>query len=109
MRLAAAFVALALVASGACKKEAPPAQSGDIGRYSQYLVNYPFGGRRLEWWNTRVQELAPGGKAADPAMYALVVERAKKNGLEVTDEGGVPKVQPSKLTTALLLDRLGVK
>lgn len=86
---------------GGCPKD-PPKPYAPPRDYSLYLTRYPFGGQTLEWWQERINDLAPGGKRANPALFELTVARARKNGLVVTD--GVVKVGPE--LTARIIARL---
>lgn len=100
MRSGLAFFAAVVVASAVgCPKEAPKSYAPPRD-YSLYLTRYPFGGQTLEWWQERVRDLSPGGKSADPTLLALTVDRARKNGLVVGDDG-VVKVSP-ELTTHII-------
>jgi hypothetical protein len=80
----------------------------DAEKYGAYMTRYPFGGRTTEWWSTRLTELK-SGPAADPALYAFTLERAKANGLVVDDAGAAGAavtVKPGPELTARLLERM---
>lgn len=81
----------------------------DPAKYAAYLTRYPFGGQTTEWWSERLTTLKSGDKA-DPALYALTVERAKANGLIVEDGGaGAVVVKPGRELAAVIITRMGVK
>ena len=91
--------------------DTPEAAKGPIdpSKYAAYLVRYPFGGHRVEWWETRLEELAPGGAHADAALYQLTVERAQQNGLVVTNNNGRITVVPNPQLATTIIARLGVR
>ena len=101
---------VALSLASACPKGGQSKDAAlDPAKYSAYFTQYPFGGHTLEWWETRVAELAPGGAHADASLYALTVERAQKNGLAVDATGSRIVVKPTPAMTAVLMQRLEVK
>jgi hypothetical protein len=98
--------ALLLCILGCTKAVEPPKKQTD---YAMYMTSYPFGGHRVDWWETRLTELAPGGAAANPDLYALTKERAEKNGLVVEVQGERHIVKPGPELSKRLMERLGVQ
>lgn len=102
-----------IVAAGAgCPKaEVVAADAGPIdpARYTAYFAHYPFGGQSLEWWRERLNEARPGGPHPDEAAVALLVERAKRNGLVVESKEGMFEVKVEPRIAEILLRRLEVK
>ena len=91
---------------GVLKK--PSKKAIDAAKYGAYMTRYPFGGRTSEWWSARLTELK-SGPTADPAVYALTVERAKANGLVVDEAANPITVRPGPELTAKLLERMEVE
>ncbi len=105
MRVLPSLLLLLLAVVAGCSKSGASdhdAGATDVDKYAIYLTRYPFGGRTLEWWQERLRSLAPGGASADPALFALTVERARKNGLEVSADN---VVKPGAALTAVILKR----
>lgn len=111
--LALAFAAVHAVVPAGCSRGASAADAGptksDAERYAQYMVNYPFGGQRPEWWEQAIADARPGGASPDPARYALLLERAKRNGLVVVEKHDGANVRPGPELAQKLLERVGVR
>jgi hypothetical protein len=106
MRFVSLFVVFVSIACAcSAKNDAPVVDAGTAAeKYAFYMVNFPFGGQRPEWWERAITD-AKG----DPKKHALLLERAQKNGLAVTEDAQGVRVRPTPELAEKLLAKLNVK
>jgi Zn-finger nucleic acid-binding protein len=83
--------------------DTPPTGGADL------VNDYPFGGRTVIWWSTRLTILKNRSDEKGRALYALTKKRAEANGLTVDETGAEVTVKPSPALMGAIGARLGVK
>ncbi|MCP4503032.1 MAG: hypothetical protein GY822_24100 [Deltaproteobacteria bacterium] len=77
-----------------------------LKKYEVYFLNYPFGGRKLNWWQEALAESSPSGVFPDAKRHQVLRERIALLDLVIDEASGTQKVRASNKITQEIIKYL---